>query len=230
MHYLNSYPLEVVSLLKDCFHREKEVVLWAMCSMINISHPKLSKNYHLQPSTVNDQIFPQVANGFMDTNPTIREQTVKSIIHLASKLNYNNLNVEVLRHFSRLQSKDEQGGIRTNTTVCLGKIAQHLHPQIRQKVLISAFIRAMRDPFPPARSAGQAKPKQPGGGGWKSRRARRITLFAPTAHSLSQYPLCVECECECVLVVIWLFVVLYTVLWSVSCGSIRVSELKEWYK
>lgn len=50
-----------------------------------------------------------------------------------------------------------QGGIRTNTTVCLGKIAQHLHPQIRQKVLISAFIRAMRDPFPPARSAGKLK-------------------------------------------------------------------------
>jgi hypothetical protein len=49
-----------------------------------------------------------------------------------------------------------QGGIRTNTTVCLGKIAQHLHPQIRQKVLISAFIRAMRDPFPPARSAGKS--------------------------------------------------------------------------
>jgi SCY1-like protein 1 len=76
------------------------------------------------------------------------------VIHLAPKLSYNNLNVEVLRHFARLQSKDDQGGIRTNTTVCLGKIAQHLHPQIRQKVLISAFIRAMRDPFPPARNAG----------------------------------------------------------------------------
>lgn len=109
---------------------------------------------HLQANTINDQIFPQIVNGFMDTNPTIREQTVKSVIHLSPKLNYNNLNVEVLRHFARLQSKDEQGGIRTNTTVCLGKIAQHLHPQIRQKVLISAFIRAMRDPFPPARSAG----------------------------------------------------------------------------
>ncbi|XP_066996416.2 N-terminal kinase-like protein [Anabrus simplex] len=109
---------------------------------------------HLQAAVVNEQIFPQIANGFMDTNPTIREQTVKSVIHLAPKLNYNNLNVEVLRHFARLQSKDDQGGIRTNTTVCLGKIAQHLHPQIRQKVLISAFIRAMRDPFPPARSAG----------------------------------------------------------------------------
>lgn len=53
-----------------------------------------------------------------------------------------------------------QGGIRTNTTVCMGKIAQHLHPQIRQKVLISAFIRAMRDPFPPARSAGKYLHKQ----------------------------------------------------------------------
>ncbi|XP_031638849.1 N-terminal kinase-like protein, partial [Contarinia nasturtii] len=95
-----------------------------------------------------------VAHGFLDTNPTIREQTVKSIIHLAPKLSYNNLNVEVLRHFARLQSRDDQGGIRTNTTVCLGKIAPHLHPQVRQRVLVSAFIRAMRDPFPPARVAG----------------------------------------------------------------------------
>ncbi|XP_072929974.1 N-terminal kinase-like protein [Epargyreus clarus] len=109
---------------------------------------------HLQNSTVNDQIFPQVVHGFLDTNPVIREQTVKSIVHLASKLNYNNLNVEVLRHFARLQAKDEQGGIRTNTTVCLGKIATHLHPQIRQKVLVSAFVRATRDAFPPARQAG----------------------------------------------------------------------------
>lgn len=109
---------------------------------------------HLQNSTVNDQIFPQVVHGFLDTNPIIREQTVKSIVHLSSKLNYNNLNVEVLRHFARLQAKDDQGGIRTNTTVCLGKIAQHLHPQIRQKVLVSAFVRATRDTFPPARQAG----------------------------------------------------------------------------
>lgn len=61
---------------------------------------------------VNDQIFPQIIHGFLDTNAIIREQTVKSIIHLASKLNYNNLNVEVLKHFARLQSKDDQGGIR----------------------------------------------------------------------------------------------------------------------
>nr|XP_033328138.1 N-terminal kinase-like protein [Megalopta genalis] len=109
---------------------------------------------HLQPATVNEAIFPQVARGFLDTNPAIREQTIKSVVHLAPKLDYNNLNVETLRYFAKLQSKDEHGGIRTNTTVCLGKIAQHLHPQIRQKVLIGAFIRGTRDSFPPARTAG----------------------------------------------------------------------------
>ncbi|KAK9294456.1 hypothetical protein QLX08_010918 [Tetragonisca angustula] len=108
---------------------------------------------HLQPATVNEAIFPQVAKGFLDTNAAIREQTIKSVVHLAPKLDYNNLNVETLRYFAKLQSKDEHGGIRTNTTVCLGKIAQHLHPQIRQKVLIGAFIRGTRDPFPPARAA-----------------------------------------------------------------------------
>ena len=47
-----------------------------------------------------------------------------------------------------------QGGIRTNTTVCLGKIACHLNPQTRQKVLPSAYMRAVKDPFAPARQAG----------------------------------------------------------------------------
>ena len=32
---------------------------------------------HLQPSTVNNQIFPHVANGFSDTVPVMREQTIK---------------------------------------------------------------------------------------------------------------------------------------------------------
>jgi hypothetical protein len=44
---------------------------------MHFSHHKCSVAGHLQAATVNDQIFPQVAHGFMDTNPTIREQTVK---------------------------------------------------------------------------------------------------------------------------------------------------------
>ncbi|KAK3778636.1 hypothetical protein RRG08_016613 [Elysia crispata] len=109
---------------------------------------------HLQPDTVNTQIFPNVISGFMDTNPMVRESTIKAMLHLAPKLNHKNLNEELMKHFARLQSKDDQGGIRTNTTVCLGKIACFINPGARQKILCSAFMRAMKDPFPPARQAG----------------------------------------------------------------------------
>ncbi|XP_078486536.1 N-terminal kinase-like protein isoform X1 [Ciona intestinalis] len=109
---------------------------------------------HLQPDVVNSQVFPNMVSGFMDTNPAIREQSVKAMLLLAPKLNDNNLNNELMKHFARLQSRDDQGPIRTNTTVCLGKIVPHLNPATRQKVVSSAFMRAMKDPFPAARIAG----------------------------------------------------------------------------
>ena len=53
------------------------------------------------------------------------------MLFLAPKLNYKNLNIELMKHFSRLQTSDDQGVIRTNTIVCLGKIAAHLNPSVR---------------------------------------------------------------------------------------------------
>lgn len=50
-------------------------------------------------------------------------------------------------------ANDEQPGIRTNTTICLGKIARHLGSSQRAKVLIAAFTRSLRDPFVHARNA-----------------------------------------------------------------------------
>lgn len=50
-------------------------------------------------------------------------------------------------------SNDEQPGIRTNTTICLGKIAKNLGISTRSKVLIAAFTRSLRDPFVHARNA-----------------------------------------------------------------------------
>ncbi|KAK6477679.1 N-terminal kinase-like protein isoform X1 [Huso huso] len=82
---------------------------------------------YLNESAVNLQVFPHVVHGFLDSNPAIREQTVKSMLLLAPKLNEHNLNVELMKHFARLQAKDEQGPIRCNTTVCLGKIAPYLN-------------------------------------------------------------------------------------------------------
>ncbi|NP_001412119.1 N-terminal kinase-like protein isoform 15 [Homo sapiens] len=109
---------------------------------------------YLDEPTVNTQIFPHVVHGFLDTNPAIREQTVKSMLLLAPKLNEANLNVELMKHFARLQAKDEQGPIRCNTTVCLGKIGSYLSASTRHRVLTSAFSRATRDPFAPSRVAG----------------------------------------------------------------------------
>ncbi|XP_074087181.1 N-terminal kinase-like protein [Macrotis lagotis] len=109
---------------------------------------------YLNEPTVNTQIFPHVVHGFLDTNPAIREQTVKSMLLLAPKLNEQNLNVELMKHFARLQAKDEQGPIRCNTTVCLGKIGPYLSASTRHRVLTSAFSRATRDPFAPSRAAG----------------------------------------------------------------------------
>ncbi|XP_020823730.1 N-terminal kinase-like protein isoform X2 [Phascolarctos cinereus] len=109
---------------------------------------------YLDEPTVNSQIFPHVVHGFLDTNPAIREQTVKSMLLLAPKLNEQNLNVELMKHFARLQAKDDQGPIRCNTTVCLGKIGPHLSASTRHRVLTSAFSRATRDPFAPSRAAG----------------------------------------------------------------------------
>uniref|UniRef100_A0A8C1YQQ8 N-terminal kinase-like protein n=1 Tax=Cyprinus carpio TaxID=7962 RepID=A0A8C1YQQ8_CYPCA len=109
---------------------------------------------YLNEAAVNSQIFPHVVHGFTDTNPAIREQTVKSMLLLAPKLNETNLNQELMRHFARLQARDDQGPIRCNTTVCLGKIAPYLNAGMRQRVLISAFSRATKDPFPASRAAG----------------------------------------------------------------------------
>ena len=58
-----------------------------------------------------------------------------------------------MRAFAKLQM-DEEAAIRTNTTICLGKIAAHIDAPTREKVLIPACCRALKDPFPPGRAAG----------------------------------------------------------------------------
>lgn len=108
---------------------------------------------HLQPAVVDNQIFACVATGFGDTLPAMREQTVKAMLHLVPKLSSKTINNQLLRFFAKLQT-DEQPGIRTNTTICLGKIAEYIPEDTRKKILAPGFIRAIHDPFPHARNAG----------------------------------------------------------------------------
>lgn len=63
--------------------------------------------------------------GFTDIAPVVREQTVKAVLTIITKLSDRTINGELLKYLAKT-SNDEQPGIRTNTTICLGKIAKHL--------------------------------------------------------------------------------------------------------
>jgi SCY1-like protein 1 len=71
---------------------------------------------------------------------------------IIGKLSDRTINGELLRYLAKT-SNDEQPGIRTNTTICLGKISKNLGVSTRSKVLIAAFTRSLRDPFVHARNA-----------------------------------------------------------------------------
>eukprot|EP00842_Homolaphlyctis_polyrhiza_P001147 jgi/Hompol1/2032/HPOL_005047-RA len=127
---------------------------------------------HLTPKLVSDKIFPNLA--------IVRESTLKAVLVIIPKasisaktamytfttilanlailivqikLSERIINGELLRYLARLQA-DEEPGIRTNTTICIGKMASSISESVRKKVLATAFIRSLHDPFPPARRAG----------------------------------------------------------------------------
>ncbi|RAL00313.1 COPI-interacting protein CEX1 [Aspergillus ibericus CBS 121593] len=108
---------------------------------------------NLPQKIVNDKIFPQITSGFTDAAPVVREQTVKAVLPIINKLSDRVINGDLLKFLART-ANDEQPGIRTNTTICLGKIAKNLGQGSRSKVLIAAFTRSLRDPFVHARNAG----------------------------------------------------------------------------
>lgn len=80
---------------------------------------------HLSQKVVNDKIFPQMTTGFSDLAPVVREQTVKAVLTVVTKLSDRTINGDLLKHLAKT-ANDEQPGIRTNTTICLGKIARNL--------------------------------------------------------------------------------------------------------
>lgn len=109
---------------------------------------------HAMPAAlVEEQIYPNVQSGFGDSNPYLRELTLKSMIVLGPKISHKTLNQSLLKHLAKLQV-DEEPAIRANTTVLLGNLAPQMADATRKKVLLNAFTRALKDPFPPARAAG----------------------------------------------------------------------------
>lgn len=60
----------------------------------------------------------------------VREQTVKAVLPIINKLSDRVINGDLLKFLART-ANDEQPGIRTNTTICLGKIAKNLGQSVR---------------------------------------------------------------------------------------------------
>lgn len=98
---------------------------------------------HLTESLVSEKIFPQLATGFTDSVPAMREETVKAMLLVVPKLSNTIVDNQLLRFFAKLQM-DEAPSIRVNTTICLGKIAPYLTPESRDRVLASAFVRCLK--------------------------------------------------------------------------------------
>ncbi|XP_014288161.1 N-terminal kinase-like protein [Halyomorpha halys] len=107
----------------------------------------------ISKKSVND-LFPYFSAGFLDSNPKIRGETVKAMVFIAPHLSKKNLNDEGMRLLLQIQGKDSEAHIRTNATICLGKIAYSLQPNTRKKVLLNAFLYALRDSCPSVRNAG----------------------------------------------------------------------------
>lgn len=104
---------------------------------------------HLDNNMLNQSVFGPACGGFSDSSPTLRELTLKATVEIMPKLTQPNLE-KLSRYLVRLQSDPEQG-IRTNTVIVFGKLAPFLTEVSRQKLLLPAFVRALKDPFIPCR-------------------------------------------------------------------------------
>ena len=106
---------------------------------------------HLDKAVLNSAVFEPMCSGFSDSSKALRELTLKASISLVSYLNLANLD-KLVRYLIRLQN-DPEPSIRTNTAIFVGKVAPNLSEQSRQRLILPAFERAMKDDFKPCRLA-----------------------------------------------------------------------------
>lgn len=106
---------------------------------------------NLDSNTLNSKVFEPMCSGFSDSSAVLRELTLKSTLSLVPNLTAPNLE-KLTRYLIRLQS-DTEVSIRTNTVIFVSKLAPHLSPISREKLIQPAFVRAMNDSFAPCRLA-----------------------------------------------------------------------------
>jgi SCY1-like protein 1 len=106
---------------------------------------------NLDANTLNVKVFEPMCSGFSDSSAALRELTLKSTLTLVPHLTAPNLE-KLTRYLVRLQS-DTEVSIRTNTIIFISKLPSYLTPISREKLILPAFVRAMKDNFAPCRLA-----------------------------------------------------------------------------
>jgi SCY1-like protein 1 len=139
------FQVHIVPLIPSLFGINDRGVRGAILQKITLLESQLDDR------TLNSQVFDPMCSGFTDTSGPLRELTLKSTIVLVPKLNAASLE-KLVRYLVRLQS-DPEASIRTNTIIFVGKVAPSLSETSRQKLILPAFTRAMKDPFTPCRLA-----------------------------------------------------------------------------
>ena len=139
------FQLHIAPLIPSLFGINDRGVRGAILQKISLLESQLDKN------TLNSKVFDPMCSGFTDSSGPLRELTLKSTIVLVPKLNAASLE-KLVRYLVRLQS-DPEASIRTNTIIFVGKVAPSLSDMSRQKLILPAFTRAMKDPFTPCRLA-----------------------------------------------------------------------------
>jgi len=106
----------------------------------------------LSDEIINGHVLTSILTGFTDTNPVLREATVKSALPLAPRLSSYSLHKILLPSLKRCLG-DVEHAVRVNTVICIGRIAPHIEVSAREEDVLGSCMREMRDSFPHARSA-----------------------------------------------------------------------------
>jgi len=133
------------NVIEKLFRVNDRAIRGALLTRINLFSSTLSA-----PS-LNTNVFEPMCSGFSDSSAPLRELTLKSAIVLVPHLTPANLE-KLSRYLVRLQA-DPENSIRTNTIIFIGKVAPSLSDGAKSKLILPAFVRAMRDGFAPCRLA-----------------------------------------------------------------------------
>ncbi|KAK2956278.1 putative SCY1 protein kinase [Blattamonas nauphoetae] len=107
----------------------------------------------ISPSVFQKQLFSCIMAGFKDTNPTLRELTVKTMAKIPHKVTPKQLRQEILRCLAASQN-DPEIRIRGSSVICISLLLPSLNPSEREEVLLSSTLRAISDQTLPVRLAG----------------------------------------------------------------------------